>query len=101
MSNFYYRPNQTLARQSFKDIVNSKDNPLLIKESIFSEIYEIHHRARRDKPQDIEDYNVNSPTAQRYRMLLAIWWSLPGGLPFVVYNINKGMTFGAPCNRVT
>ena len=99
MSNFYYRPNQTLARQSFKDIVNSKDNPLLIKESIFSEICDLHRHARRDKPTDIEDYNVNNPTAQRYRLLLALWWTLPGGLPFVVYNINKGRTFGALCRR--
>jgi len=67
----------------------------MTKESIFKEIYMLHHLARRDKPNDIEDYNVNSPIAQRYRVLLAAWWSLPGGLTFIPYNINKGHTFGA------
>ena len=97
MLNYYRR--KELMRQPFKDIVNSEEDPLAIKAAIFSEIYQLHHRARRDKPEDIEDYNVNSPNAQRYRMLLAVWWSLPGGLPFVVYNINKGKTFGALCKR--
>ena len=97
----YGQRRKYIVRQSFKDIVNSEDDHLAIKEAIFDEIYTLHHCARRDKPADIEDYNVNDPTAKRYRLLLSAWWSLPGGLPFVVYNINKGITFGAPCNRVT
>ncbi len=67
----------------------------MTKVSIFREIYMLHHRARADKPDDIEDYNVNSPTAKRYRLLLRTWWTLPGGLTFIPYNINKGHTFGA------
>ena len=66
------------------------------KISIFKEIYMLHHRARTDKPDDIEDYNVNNPTAKRYRLLLRAWWTLPDGLTFIPYKINKGHTFGAP-----
>ena len=78
-----------------KMIVNSENNLSDVKRSIFREIRAIHYKARADKPENLEDYNVNSETAKRYRELLKTWWSLPYGLDFVPYNINKGKTFGA------
>ena len=71
-----------------------REGNLAIKETIFKEILIIAQHAKRDKPEDIEDYNVNNFNAKRYRELLSLWWSLPCGIDFVPYNINKGKTFG-------
>jgi hypothetical protein len=91
----FYRRREILTKKTFKEIENSEDNPSEIKYAIFREIKELHHKARLDKPEDLEDYNVNNENAQRYRALLKIWWSIPYGLDFIPYNINKGKTFGA------
>jgi hypothetical protein len=34
-------------------------------------------------------------TKKTFKELLKIWWSIPYGLDFIPYNINKGKTFGA------
>ena len=88
----YYR-RKPLFKQSFKDIVNSDDDYESIQRAIYDEICVIHASARKVK-SNLDDYNVNDPNARRYRLLLSLWWSLPCGLNFVPYRINKGHTFG-------